>query len=191
MAVMSGSCPAAPKTRQSVLSPPSAHLADTTSRTARRPDRGPRADRSSDRPCSRRTPQSRAPPEEGTSSCSCSLVRLGLEAVRSLSAPLDRLLKAVGRSGEADGPAACEEPTMPRRPHILLFNPDQWRGDVLGHVGNPGARTAAARPLRRRGFRLVPLELLPEPRVHSESLQLPDGLVSARPRSPHHVPHAA
>jgi arylsulfatase A-like enzyme len=30
---------------------------------------------------------------------------------------------------------------MSRRPHILLFNPDQWRGDVLGHVGNPGART--------------------------------------------------
>lgn len=30
---------------------------------------------------------------------------------------------------------------MPRRPHVLLFNPDQWRGDVLGHLGNPGAVT--------------------------------------------------
>ena len=34
------------------------------------------------------------------------------------------------------------------KPHILIFNPDQWRGDVLGHVGNPGAdaqsRQAAA-----------------------------------------------
>jgi arylsulfatase A-like enzyme len=28
-----------------------------------------------------------------------------------------------------------------RRPHLLLFNPDQWRGDVLGHLGNPGAVT--------------------------------------------------
>lgn len=26
-------------------------------------------------------------------------------------------------------------------PHILIFNPDQWRGDVLGHLGNPGAFT--------------------------------------------------
>jgi arylsulfatase A-like enzyme len=28
-----------------------------------------------------------------------------------------------------------------KRPHILLFNPDQWRGDVLGHLGNPAAVT--------------------------------------------------
>ena len=27
------------------------------------------------------------------------------------------------------------------RPHILIFNPDQWRGDVLGHAGNPAAVT--------------------------------------------------
>ena len=26
-----------------------------------------------------------------------------------------------------------------RRPHIVIFNPDQWRGDVLGHMGNPAA----------------------------------------------------
>ncbi|MGC9360164.1 MAG: sulfatase-like hydrolase/transferase [Anaerolineae bacterium] len=30
---------------------------------------------------------------------------------------------------------------MPNRPHILIFNPDQWRGDVLGHMGNPAAVT--------------------------------------------------
>ena len=30
---------------------------------------------------------------------------------------------------------------MPRQPHILILNPDQWRGDVLGHVGNPAAVT--------------------------------------------------
>lgn len=27
------------------------------------------------------------------------------------------------------------------RPHIVLFNPDQWRGDVMGHGGNPAALT--------------------------------------------------
>ena len=27
------------------------------------------------------------------------------------------------------------------RPHIVIFNPDQWRGDVLGHAGNPAAVT--------------------------------------------------
>lgn len=30
---------------------------------------------------------------------------------------------------------------MPDRPHILIFNPDEWRGDVLRHVGNPAAVT--------------------------------------------------
>jgi arylsulfatase A-like enzyme len=30
---------------------------------------------------------------------------------------------------------------MKRLPHILIFNPDQWRGDVLGHMGNPAAVT--------------------------------------------------
>ncbi len=30
---------------------------------------------------------------------------------------------------------------MPDRPHILIFNPDQWRGDVMGHLGNPAAVT--------------------------------------------------
>ena len=28
-----------------------------------------------------------------------------------------------------------------KRPNIILFNPDQWRGDVLGHMGNPAAVT--------------------------------------------------
>ncbi|NIA20392.1 MAG: sulfatase-like hydrolase/transferase [Anaerolineaceae bacterium] len=30
---------------------------------------------------------------------------------------------------------------MSTRPHILIFNPDQWRTDVLGHMGNPAAVT--------------------------------------------------
>ncbi len=30
---------------------------------------------------------------------------------------------------------------MQKRPHIVIFNPDQWRGDVLGHMGNPAAVT--------------------------------------------------
>jgi arylsulfatase A-like enzyme len=28
-----------------------------------------------------------------------------------------------------------------KSPHILIFNPDQWRGDVMGHLGNPAAMT--------------------------------------------------
>jgi arylsulfatase A-like enzyme len=31
--------------------------------------------------------------------------------------------------------------SMADRPHLLIFNPDQWRGDVLGHMGNPAAVT--------------------------------------------------
>ncbi|RMG84773.1 MAG: DUF4976 domain-containing protein [Chloroflexi bacterium] len=30
---------------------------------------------------------------------------------------------------------------MTKRPHIIIFNPDQWRGDVLGYAGNPAAVT--------------------------------------------------
>ena len=30
---------------------------------------------------------------------------------------------------------------MSRLPHLVIFNPDQWRGDVMGHMGNPAALT--------------------------------------------------
>ena len=30
---------------------------------------------------------------------------------------------------------------MSPRPNLVIFNPDQWRGDVLGHLGNPAAIT--------------------------------------------------
>ncbi len=30
---------------------------------------------------------------------------------------------------------------MSKARHIVIFNPDQWRGDVLGHMGNPAAVT--------------------------------------------------
>ena len=30
---------------------------------------------------------------------------------------------------------------MARRPHIVIFNPDQWRGDALGHLGHPAVQT--------------------------------------------------
>ncbi len=38
---------------------------------------------------------------------------------------------------------------MRRRPHILLFNPDQWRGDVLGHMGDSAAVTPALDRLQK------------------------------------------
>ncbi len=28
-----------------------------------------------------------------------------------------------------------------KKPHIIIFNPDQWRWDVMGHMGNPAAVT--------------------------------------------------
>lgn len=28
-----------------------------------------------------------------------------------------------------------------KQPHLVIFNPDQWRADVLGHLGNPAAQT--------------------------------------------------
>jgi arylsulfatase A-like enzyme len=31
--------------------------------------------------------------------------------------------------------------THPSRPHVVIFNPDSYRGDVLGHLGNAGAVT--------------------------------------------------
>ena len=30
---------------------------------------------------------------------------------------------------------------MPKQPHIIIFNPDQWRGDVMRRLGNPAAVT--------------------------------------------------
>ena len=30
---------------------------------------------------------------------------------------------------------------MNKKPHIIIFNVDQWRGDVLGHLGNSAAET--------------------------------------------------
>ncbi len=30
---------------------------------------------------------------------------------------------------------------MGKQPHIVIFNPDQWRGDALHHMGNPAAVT--------------------------------------------------
>ena len=30
---------------------------------------------------------------------------------------------------------------MPDRPHIIIFNPDQWRGDAVGHLGHPAVQT--------------------------------------------------
>lgn len=37
--------------------------------------------------------------------------------------------------------ASIRKDLMPTKPHIVLFNPDQWRGDALGHMGNPAAQT--------------------------------------------------
>ena len=28
---------------------------------------------------------------------------------------------------------------MPKPPNLIVFNPDQWRGGVMGHLGDPAA----------------------------------------------------
>ena len=30
---------------------------------------------------------------------------------------------------------------MEKKSNIIIFNPDQWRGDWLGHLGHPAAKT--------------------------------------------------
>lgn len=37
---------------------------------------------------------------------------------------------------------------MAKRPHIVIFNPDQWRGDVLGQVGGPALADLKERMLQ-------------------------------------------
>ncbi len=41
----------------------------------------------------------------------------------------------------ATAPSPRYRPPMPARPHIVIFNPDQWRADAIGHLGNPAAVT--------------------------------------------------
>jgi arylsulfatase A-like enzyme len=42
-------------------------------------------------------------------------------------------------------PCPCAEGkkvlNVAKKPNILIFNPDQWRGDALGHMGHPAVRT--------------------------------------------------
>ena len=44
---------------------------------------------------------------------------------------------------------------MPERPHLVIFNPDQWRGDVMGHLGNPAAVTPNLDRVAAQSERLV------------------------------------
>lgn len=34
-----------------------------------------------------------------------------------------------------------DSPRKTHRPHVVIFNPDQWRADSVGHLGNPAAQT--------------------------------------------------
>ena len=37
---------------------------------------------------------------------------------------------------------------MAKQPHIIIFNPDEMRGDALAHLGNPASITLIWMPLR-------------------------------------------
>jgi hypothetical protein len=59
---------------------------------------------------------------------------------------------------------------MSRRPHVVIFNPDQWRGDVLGHVGNPvgssSKKAANQNVLKAERTKKIPLK-----KINSHNLQ--------------------
>jgi len=55
-----------------------------------------------------------------------------------------------------------------RKPNIIIFNPDQWRGDVLGHMGNAAAVTPTL----------------------DEMVEIHDGLVSTRARASDNASYA-
>ena len=38
-------------------------------------------------------------------------------------------------------PAPCYSAVAMPKPHIVIFNPDQWRGDAVGHLGHPAVQT--------------------------------------------------
>ena len=62
------------------------------------------------------------------------------------------------------------------RPNIVVFNPDQWRGDVMHHLGNPAAVTPNLDALATTdgiSFRNAFVQAT----VCTEPLQLHDGLV--------------
>ena len=40
---------------------------------------------------------------------------------------------------------------MSTQPHVVIINPDQWRGDVMGHHGHPAAHTPNLDRLVERG----------------------------------------
>jgi hypothetical protein len=71
---------------------------------------------------------------------------------------------------------------MPRLPHILLFNPDQWRGDVLGHVGNAAAVTPTLDRMVREDSVSFSRAFCQNPVVHTQPMQRHDRVVSPRPR---------
>src|SRR4051794_3136667 len=52
---------------------------------------------------------------------------------------------------EYDADALLEEAMATKRPHIVIFNPDQFRGDMVGHLGCSAARTPVLDGLVRGG----------------------------------------
>ncbi len=78
-----------------------------------------------------------------------------------------------------------------KKPHLLIFNPDQWRGDVLGHMGDPAVHTPVLDRFTAEDAVSFRNAFCQNPVCTPLALQLHERLVPARARAPHHVPHAA
>ncbi len=80
---------------------------------------------------------------------------------------------------------------MPKRPHIIIFNPDQWRGDVMGHLGNPAAVTPNLDEIVESDAVSFRHAFCQNPVCTPSRCSFMTGWYPSRPRPPHHVPHAA
>ena len=77
---------------------------------------------------------------------------------------------------------------MAKQPHIIIFNPDEMRGDALAHLGNPASITPnldafAAHEAVSFGQA--------EPCLRAQPVQLFYRPISPCARPPHHEPPAA
>jgi len=75
-------------------------------------------------------------------------------------------------------------------PHIIIFNPDQWRGDTLGHIGNPAAITPNFDRLVREDGQFSEC-ILSEYSLYPIAMQFYDRLVSTCQGTSYDAPHAS
>ncbi len=111
-----------------------------------------------------------------------------------LSKPWSRA-RSRARSGRSSRPRSSRARSVPsamsRRPNIVIFNPDQFRADAVAHLGNPASSTPVLDRLAREDAVSFRWAFCQNPVCTPSRCSFMTGLVPARPRPPHDVPHAA